>query len=118
MPEVILPKMEHCPCCNTSSVMLMKDQTYLEAPFYVQCGALCHRKHVTASATPEEAMAKWNALPRALRWTHEPPKVAGWYWRRNVTAKDVYRVCRVYCCDDTYLFPSSEWAGPIPAPID
>ena len=79
MPEVILPKMEHCPCCNTTHVLLMKDQNPLsaESPFYVQCEALCHRKYPTASATPEEAIAKWNALPRAPEW-QEQPKVNEW----------------------------------------
>lgn len=30
--------------------------------------------------TSEAAVAAWNALPRALEWTDEPPKVPGWYW--------------------------------------
>lgn len=79
MPEVILPKMEHCPCCNTTHVLLMKDQNPLsgESSFYVQCGSLCHRKHPTASATPGKAIAKWNAFPRAPD-VDERPAEGGW----------------------------------------
>lgn len=128
MPEVILPKMERCPCCNSNSVMLIKDQSYVQAPFYVQCGELCHRNHVTASVTPAEAIARWNALPRALRWTHEPPKVAGKYWWRP-SGKKIGRIRDMFVRNGEVGFldrndrfikdtGDGEWAGPIPAPIE
>lgn len=34
--------------------------------------------------TIDEARAAWNALPRALEWTDEPPKVPGLYWTRKM----------------------------------
>lgn len=69
--------------------------------------------------------------PRALTWTHEPPKVAGWYWCRE--CKSGVTLCvEVYGASSFLLFGSKrddfnpqrpvtvdgiEWAGPIPAPI-
>ena len=36
----------------------------------------------------EAAAEAWNALPRALTWSSEPPKVPGWYFtRRNRPGK-------------------------------
>ncbi len=83
----------------------------------------------------------WNQLPRALRWTTEPPTVAGWYWMgtnskidhvANAEKKNcggVYEIMPVKIIDgracydmkfedspiviDTEIF---EWAGPIDAP--
>ena len=41
---------------------------------------------VTCCEISVEDVAAWNALPRALTWTHEPPEVAGWYWRKEAVA--------------------------------
>ena len=72
-----------------------------------------------------------NALPRALRWTHEPPKVAGWYWRKETVADRAHvfhftgnwedygehwesdRVCQL-----PLNLNGNLWAGPIAPPID
>ena len=68
----------------------------------------------------------------ALRWTHEPPKVAGWYWCR-VSKLYQPRLVEVYESEDGLRFGSGdswqdqsiavesgdfEWAGPIPAPVE
>ena len=73
----------------------------------------------------------WFLLPRALTWTHEPPKVAGWYWRKETVADRAHvfhftgnwedygehwesdRVCQL-----PLNLNGNLWAGPIPAPID
>lgn len=78
--------------------------------------------------TPEEAVAAWNALPRALQWTKEPPKKPGWYWWREKKGNrprivDVGQgagmdlaftpkgLCKVNELD-------GEWAGPVRAPVE
>ena len=69
----------------------------------------------------------WFLLPRALPWTHEPPKVAGWYsWRsgkgQNMTMIQIHifnGVCGFW--DGNGVFKTDlnrgEWAGPIVPPI-
>lgn len=72
---------------------------------------------------PNEIVAAWNALPRALPWTDEPPTVAGWYWVRisdarylpkivQITAKDI----EMMSAEHALLKGNREWAGPILAP--
>lgn len=63
--------------------------------------------------TIEEARAAWNALPRALEWTDEPPKVPGWYWWRNLSKPQVVHSNNF---KNRKPHPADEWAGPIPAP--
>ena len=61
-----------------------------------------------------KARAAWNALPRSLAWTDEPPKMPGWYWCRDENDKENARI----------IFPNirktkwrdKQWAGPIPEP--
>ena len=86
---------------------------------------------VTCYEISVEDVAAWNALPRAIRWTHEPPKVAGWYWRKETVADRAHvfhftgnwedygehwesdRVCQL-----PLNLNGNLWAGPIPAPIE
>ena len=63
--------------------------------------------------TIEEARAAWNALPRALEWTDEPPKVPGWYWWRNLSKPQVVHSNNF---KNRKPHPADEWAGPIPEP--
>lgn len=63
--------------------------------------------------TIEEASAAWNALPRALEWTDEPPKVPGWYWWRNLSKPQVVHSNNF---KNRKPHPADEWAGPIPEP--
>jgi hypothetical protein len=125
MPEVILP----CPYCGQKS--------HLDDGHNGNCTvywAECNECEMCGPfvGTPEEAIAAWNALPRALHWTHEPPKVAGWYWCRE--CKSGVTLCvEVYGASSFLLFGSKrddfnpqrpvtvdgiEWAGPIAPPVD
>lgn len=70
-----------------------------------------------------KARAAWNALPRALEWTDEPPKVPGWYWQKGGMFSDK-RIILLSNADLT-LYPEVsfmgkhgvfQWAGPIPEP--
>lgn len=117
MPEVILP----CPACGCDRVDTHTPEgdtrlIYIIPNAYVSCddcdmrGPLCSSDHA--------AIAAWNTLPRALTWTNEPPKVAGWYWCFITTLTP-----RVVKIDDDDLkriitLPDQQWAGPIPAPIE
>lgn len=70
----------------------------------------------------------WFLLPRAMSWTHEPPKVAGKYWWRSSQGPHAV-VLRLFShkgeigyWEGTGTFRSDlqrgQWAGPIPPPID
>ena len=70
------------------------------------------------------------AEARALRWTNESPKVAGWYFQRTAGEDQTINVAYVYSglaglyckcgCRNTPLkcWIGFEWAGPISPPID
>lgn len=102
MPEKLKP----CPACGAR-----RDADI--TPGQVVCwNCLCRgsSRHRTS-----DAIKAWNALPRPLRWTKEPPKEPGWYWirdyRKRIHIVDVG-------CDMTEYEPQPyrEWAGPIPEP--
>ena len=124
MPEL---KPLPCPACGDNDVKM--DFSAFNGTLighYVRCnmcalrGPLCDGEN--------EAARRYNALPRALTWTTEPPKVAGWYsWRsgkgQNITMIQTHifnGVCGYW--DGNGVFKTDlnrgEWAGPIPAPID
>ena len=123
MPEVILP----CPACGSidCECLFAEDEMYS-----VDCVDCSMRG--PAERNPDSAITAWNKLPRALTWTHEPPKVAGWYWCRE--CKSGVTLCvEVYGASSFLLFGSKrddfnpqrpvtvdgiEWAGPISPPID
>lgn len=76
-----------------------------------------------------EAIHMWNALPRPLRWTKEPPTEPGLYWYRE-DENSRGRIASVYNIggqwdfdylgDDYYYdFPTGgQWAGPLETPLD
>lgn len=70
--------------------------------------------------TSEAAIAAWNALPRALTWTNEPPKVPGWYWNRDTRHPNEAGFLLVSNSRIEQLQrmskPTEQWAGPIPEP--
>ncbi len=122
MPEVILP----CPACG--AVENEGDKFALSYRLGTQF--ICHKCGMYGPVADDfhEAVERWNALPRALRWTYEPPKVAGWYpWRsgkgQNITMIQTHifnGVCGYW--DGNGVFRTDlnrgEWAGPIPAPLE
>ena len=123
MPEVILP----CPACGSidCECLFAEDEMYS-----VDCVDCSMRG--PAERNPDSAIAEWNTLPRALRWTNEPPKVEGWYWCR-LSRLNMARCVEVYGSEDglrcgsgdSWQEPSMpvesegfEWAGPIAPPIE
>ncbi len=86
--------------------------------------------HVLCCKIVADDIYAWNALPRALTWTTEPPTVEGWYWCR-LSRLNMSRCVEVYGARDQLMFGSKrddytpqtpvtregfEWAGPIPEP--
>ena len=112
MPEelTLLP----CPACkNTNVVLRAYTRAYAFCPACGMCGP-CAPK-----VDAEYAIRQWNALPRALTWTDEPPKVPGWYWCRHKSYPEYAVVRKVwpevwaeFGVPDGY----DQWAGPIPEP--
>lgn len=68
----------------------------------------------------DECYDWWNNLPRALTWTTEPPKVAGWYWFKDdlfCKKGGIMRITDVWIEEIKKTSgPHDQWAGPIPEP--
>lgn len=111
-----------CPACrNTDVVMRVDTRAYVFCPACGMCGP-CAPKVDT-----EYVIGQWNALPRALEWTSDPPKVPGWYW-----FKDEYGIRIAWIKHDSRKMNElyaviggvgnwmsilhGQWAGPIPEP--
>lgn len=89
-------------------------------------------KQVVCCKINVEGISAWNALPRALTWTTEPPKVEGVYFRlcdnlkcegkKSDTIKIRYTPISIaqvhtgYCTIPNKICDKCRWAGPIPAP--
>lgn len=111
-----------CPACGASDVVMRVDtRAYGFCPACGMCGPCAPKVDV------EYAVKQWNALPRALEWTDEPPKVPGWYW-----FKDEYGIRIAWIKHDSRKMNElyaviggvgnwmstlhGQWAGPIPKP--
>ncbi len=118
MPEVILP----CPECHSLSVGLCSGTDEITHELYNQ--AFCTSCGVSGPkvfADEISAISAWNALPRPLTWTHEPPKVAGWYWMRQ--QGESFDLMQHYSQADIDRGFDNEmrlkqWAGPIAPPVE
>ena len=61
------------------------------------------------------------AEPRSLTWTHEPPKVAGWYWmRQQGESFDLIQHYNQADIDGGFDNEKrlKQWAGPIAPPVE
>lgn len=120
MPEelTLLP----CPACGASDVVMRVDtRAYGFCSACGMCGPCAPKVNV------EYAVRQWNALPRSLAWTDEPPKMPGWYW-----FKDEYGIRIAWIKHDSRKMNElyaviggvgnwmstlhGQWAGPIPEP--
>lgn len=111
MPEELTPL--PCPACGAHPELGGSQDG---SELWVACGNIrkCRmagptRKNVT------EAVAAWNALPRALEWTDEPPKGPGWYWYRHKPSRTIAMI-NVDVEPIEYESLPGQWAGPIPEP--
>ena len=127
MPEVILP----CPACGGDCLIVAKNYPSGKWHTYCDCGQIGR-----LYPTREEAIKAHNALPRAMTWTHEPPKVAHvgrWFWSEipgqsmpvPVIVVELDGVLGIgrgtseqgLTMETCHAF-GVKFAGPIPAPID
>ena len=88
---------------------------------WVACGNMRKCRMAGPSRkTVAEAVAAWNALPRALEWTDDPPKVPGKYWNRDIRFPKEAGIITVAPSRVEQLQrmsrPTEQWAGPIPEP--
>lgn len=108
MPEKLKP----CPACGTPGDTL---EVYPVKDGFYQVGCWDCFMRGTRLLSPDKAIKAWNALPRRLRWTKEPPKDPGWYWIRDYGKR--LHIVDVGCDMTEYEpQPYREWAGPIPEP--
>ena len=128
MPEVILP----CPACGSTDCECLVCTINADESQTIHFHMACNKCFTSGPIADDAESAKilWNTLPRALRWTHEPPKVAGWYFQRTAGEDQTINVAYVYSglaglyckcgCRNTPLkcWIGFEWAGPIAPPID
>ena len=127
MPEelTLLP----CPACGEEADILDSFERDGNGHVAIGWSAYCTRRCLTTSerGSREEAAALWNALPRALEWTNEPPKVPGWYWFKTAygthivsVEPDPRKVDDLYICvggvGNWMSKLHGQWAGPIPEP--
>lgn len=108
-------ELKPCPACGAR-------QNVEIIPGQVVCwDCLCHG---SSRYRTSDAIKDWNALPRRLRWTTEPPKKPGWYWWRWCKGAELNPL---YVRDGLIVeYPrqslthvagiGGEWAGPIPEP--
>lgn len=102
-------ELKPCPSCKNPDVVVSRDTRVA-----IYC-PMCAMYGPCAPVNDEEyVIERWNALPRALTWTNEPPKVPGWYWFRNVSKPTMLHIKRVPM--ERRPHPADEWAGPIPEP--
>lgn len=89
-------QMKPCPNpeCGGDAACLKSERFYL-------CG--CTNANCVAcgpsASSAQSAVAAWNALPRALVWTTEPPQLSAWnWWRLDAEERPV---CRYVYSDGT-----------------
>ena len=125
MPEVILP----CPACGSTDCECLVCTINADESQTIHFHMACNKCFTSGPIADDAESAKklWDSMPRALRWTHEPPKVAGKYWWRPV-GKKIGRIRDMFVRNGEVGFldhndrfikdtGDGEWAGPIPAPI-
>lgn len=110
-----------CPACkNTNVVLRAYTRAYGFCPACGMCGPCAPKVDV------EYAISQWNALPRALPWTDEPPKVPGCYLGRKKGGRISMVIYCFYQKDElgfwngkkfcTFEQDATEYFGPIPEP--
>ena len=121
MPEVILPCLNKA--CGGSRPFALKEYTHgvcCDYAYVVRCPS-CGMQGPWKRDSAKEAIAAWNALPRALPWTDEPPKVAGVYLIRSIFDGEQQGDVGVITVKTPFDYDKShfmQFAGPIPAPIE
>ena len=105
--------------------------SFTGSELWVACGNMRKCRMAGPSRkTVAEAVAAWNAMPRDLTWTDEPPKEVGnYWWRWDAGSKHwIYNVRLIPTIHGLITYDHSaydaehvediggQWAGPIPEP--
>ena len=114
MPEVILP----CPACGSVDCECLFAEDEMYSVDCVDCSM-----RAPAERNPDSAISAWNTLPRALRWTHELPKVTGTFFVRDIRYKEEAGLVYISSQQAARLLdkgpsPFIQYAGPISPPIE
>ena len=73
-------ELQPCPPCGNTNPKLCEELGY----GVVECRVNdCFTKGPMKDDI-RQAVAAWNALPRPLRWTNEPPTEPGWYFCQRI----------------------------------
>lgn len=120
-------ELKPCPACGelvTIEYYLCFNEPHF---FLIECGT-CKGVNIR-DLDKQQCAIRWNALPRELEWTKEPPKEEGWYWAmdRSGYIELVEVVVYDYEVCTTLVFETGDeegnsiedytmWAGPIPMP--
>ena len=106
-----------CPACGEEADIFDSFERDGKGHVAIGWSAYCTRGCLLTSeySSREKAAASWNALPRALTWTTEPPKVPGWYWYRHKPSRTIAMI-NVDVEPIEYESLPGQWAGPIPEP--
>lgn len=111
------------PCPNphcTADTMPRRWSTGVDCMTQCNHGIQCECGVSVASMTKKGAIDLWNALPRALEWTNELPKVPGKYWNRDIRYPSEAGIIIVAPSRVEQLQrmskPTEQWAGPIHEP--
>ncbi len=112
----MIKELKPCPACGTHAVFEVDE---MKEKFYGACFSASCCMQGPYGRTKGQAAERWNALPRALEWTTEPPKEPGWYWV-NPPYSDEY-ITFFSENDITSAFTLLDYdkyafAGPIPMP--
>ena len=109
-------ELKPCPACGGEGLYYCGTS----GAFYIPCTECTFAGQ--PGVAPNEAARLWNALPRELEWSGEPPKVPGRYWCRHrergaaqwgepyVPAVNIFDKYNLEVDNDV------QWAGPIPEP--
>lgn len=110
-------ELKPCPYCGETKLLF--ENAELEPQAFVTC----RRCGMVGPMRMEEidAVTAWNALPRALVWTTEPPQAQGLYWVRSVcpvTGIASPAIAFYYSERECEVMENApcQWAGPIPTP--
>ena len=117
-----------CPACGEEADIFDSFERDGKGHVAIGWSAYCTRGCLTTSehGSREKAAASWNALPRALEWTDEPPKVPGCYLGRKKGGRISMVIYCFYQKDElgfwngkkfcTFEQDATEYFGPIPEP--
>ena len=108
-----MSELKPCPVCGSEAYI-----TRLVGCFRVICKNENCQIIGPKSESRGVAFFEWNALPRPLRWTKEPPTEPGYYWLRQTSTKGLVQIIRACGEELQYNWEDAEWAGPIQEPVE